>query len=40
MTLQGDTIWVTEEGVTNPAVSPPAVKKIDNMGNFRVRGSS
>jgi hypothetical protein len=24
MTLQGDTIWVTEEGVTNPAVSPPA----------------
>jgi hypothetical protein len=36
MTLQGDTIWVTEEGVTNPAVSPPAVKKIDNMGNVTL----
>jgi hypothetical protein len=30
MTLQSDTIWVTEEGT---ASSPPAVKKIDNMGN-------
>jgi len=33
MTLQGDTIWITEEGITTPVVSPPAVKKIDNMGN-------
>jgi glucose/arabinose dehydrogenase len=33
MTLQGDTIWITEEGITTPVVSPPTVKKIDNMGN-------
>src|SRR5260370_41397891 len=41
MTLQGDTIWVTEEGVAAappgvPAASPPAVKRIDNMGNVKT----
>src|SRR5215471_15083129 len=37
MTLQGDTIWVTEEGVAAappgiPVASPPKVKQIDKMG--------
>jgi hypothetical protein len=32
MTLQGDTIWVTEEGT---ATSPPKVKQIDKMGTSR-----
>src|SRR5712691_9346758 len=36
MTLQGDNIWVTEEGVTNPAPSDPLVKRIDNMGNVTI----
>jgi hypothetical protein len=34
MTLQVDTIWVTEEGT---AASPPAVKQIDNMGNVTTK---
>jgi hypothetical protein len=37
MTLQGDTIWVTEEGITTPVVSPPAVKQIDNKGNVTTK---
>jgi hypothetical protein len=41
MTLQGDTIWVTEEGVdpnpTVPTHSPPKVKQIDNMGTVTTR---
>jgi hypothetical protein len=33
MTFQANTIWVTEEGVTTPVISAPAVKQIDNKGN-------